>query len=384
MYYLSIETSCDEASLCLMKLKKYQGEFVTYINSFEVVSSVVSSQINVHREFGGVVPEIGARQHAQYIHLLFKLLLTKFNQGVQETIQTTNLLPQDVDISNYNEVLSNIQTIFVTATPGLTSALKVGIEFAKSLKYYLSQCFHIENEIVHINHLHGHMISCFYDATLQLPDREVFPHLHLLVSGGNSQILLSQSPQDWKIAGQTLDDAAGESFDKTGRLLGLPYPAGVSISKIANTEKPELIHKLPRGMLKSSTFDYSFSGLKTAVTNYLIKNNFKLEQKLNKKELDILLSHKLIDINDSRLRFIKEMCVSIEYVIVEQLIRKFKSAQCEYNPVSIGLSGGVSANSLLRSEFLKLSKNVFVPPMYLTGDNAIMIGLSGLSRNYKK
>jgi N6-L-threonylcarbamoyladenine synthase len=379
-YYLGIETSCDETSLTLMRQQAQEGEFVAYLNSFEVVSSVVSSQIDVHQEFGGVVPEVGARQHAQYIHLLFKLLLSKVNRGVQATVQTGELLPQNIVIEDYAAVLGTIETIFVTTTPGLASALKVGKEFAKTIRYYLHQNYQNDVKIVDIDHLHGHMMSCFYGGAVY-DYTQVFPHLHLLVSGGNSQIILAHSPVKWEIVGATLDDAAGESFDKTGRLLGLPYPAGVTISKIAGTEYQN-IHNLPRGMLKSNDLNLSYSGLKTAVMVYLDKQGFPQEKKLTKSQIDTLINNRLEDIKDLHLRFIKEMCVSIQYVIVEQLIRKLKSAQLQYNPVSIGLSGGVSANPLLRLQIQALSERVFIPPLYLTGDNAIMITLSGLTKAY--
>jgi N6-L-threonylcarbamoyladenine synthase len=381
-YFLGIETSCDETSLTLMRQKNQAEGFVAYLNSFEVVSSVVSSQIDVHQEFGGVVPEVGARQHAQYIHLLFKLLLTKVNLGVQPTLQSGELLPQNISIEDYSEILQHITTIFVTTTPGLASALKVGKEFAKTVQYYLHKNFGNTVELVNIDHLHGHMMSCFYEGQV-LMDNEVFPHLHLLVSGGNTQLILASSPSNWEIIGATLDDAAGESFDKTGRLLGLPYPAGVTISKIAGKEHAN-IHNLPRGMLKSNDCNFSYSGLKTAVMNYLDKQNFDQEKRLDNTQIELLISTKLQELEDPNLRFIKEMCISIQYVIVEQLIRKLKLAQNKHSEASIGLSGGVSANPLLRQEVSKLSNTVYIPPLYLTGDNAIMITLSGLAMAYQQ
>ena len=368
MYYLSIETSCDETSLTLLRPRTYEGEFVAYLNSFEVVASVVSSQIDVHREFGGVVPEIGAREHAQYIHLLFKLLLSKLEQGTQQTLNGSQVPVVDLDIQEYSFVLEGIQKIFVTTNPGLVSALRVGWAFAQSLQYHLPH----NSEIVEINHLHGHMVSCFYEAkSLDLPNSEVFPHVHLLVSGGNSQLLLLESPSKWRIIGATLDDAAGESFDKAGRLLGLPYPAGVSISRIAGLEQ-ENIHNLPRGMLKNPEFNYSFSGLKTAVRYYVQKQKWPLEDYLTREQITYLITTPLIttprvEITDERLRFVKEMCISLQYVIVEQLVRKLQGVVAEYKPQSLGLSGGVSANPLLRQEVQALHSRVFVPPFYQIG-----------------
>ena len=381
MYYLSVETSCDETSLTLLRPRAYTGEFVAYLNSFEVVASVVSSQIDVHREFGGVVPEIGAREHAQYIHLLFKLLLTKIGQGTQETVAGAQVPVVDLDLREYRTVLESIQKIFVTTSPGLVSALRVGLAFAESVQYHLPHA----PEIVEVNHLHGHMVSCFYEAadSMILPDVEVFPHLHLLVSGGNSQIILMETPSRWRIIGATLDDAAGESFDKAGRLLGLPYPAGVSISRIAGTTA-ENIHDLPRGMLKNANYNYSFSGLKTAVRYYVEKQEWNLATKLGSDDIAYLIATPPEQISNERLRFVKEMCISLQFVIVEQLTRKFQTAIAKHRPRSVGLSGGVSANPLLRQELQKLHSRVYIPPLYLTGDNATMIGLSGLSYLYSK
>ncbi len=383
MYYLAIETSCDETSLALLKYTPDESVgFVEGLNSTQIISSVVSSQINIHQEFGGVVPEIGARQHAEHIHVLLQLLLSKIGQGVQPTISGEETNPVDIDVHDYQDIFTHLSKIFVTTEPGLVSALKVGREFARALRFFVAKEFGQSAAIEEVNHLHGHVISCFWQESMNfeyLPDKEVFPHLHLLVSGGNSQILLLTSPRDWEVVGQTLDDAAGESFDKTGRLLGLPYPAGVSISKIAG-KRAENIHDLPRGMLKSASFDYSFSGLKTAVRYYLDKHGFEKEQRLDPTEINQLLSTELELLDDPKLRFIKEMCISIQYVIVEQLVRKLRRAQSQYMPQSLGLSGGVSANPLLREKVGLLSTQVYIPPLYLTGDNAVMIGFSGLSR----
>ena len=381
MYYLSIETSCDETSLALLRAQGHSREYLAYLNSFEVVSHVVSSQIDVHREFGGVVPEIGAREHAQHIHLLFKLLLARTKHRDLAGVVSSRAVPTvDLEIKEYREILENIQEIFVTTSPGLISALRVGYGFAQSLQFYLPA----KPKITEVNHLHGHLVSCFYDSTwTQLKDTEVFPHLHLLVSGGNSQLLLVRSPVEWKIIGATLDDAAGESFDKAGRLLGLPYPAGVSISKIAGLAAVN-IHDLPRGMLKQDNFNYSFSGLKTAVRYYVQKQPWPSSKRLSSAQIEYLVATELNEITDLKLRFVKEMCLSLQFVVAEQLVRKFRKAIEHCQPKSIGLSGGVSANPYLRQEIQKLHTRVFITKRELTGDNAVMIGLSGLTYTYLK
>jgi N6-L-threonylcarbamoyladenine synthase len=370
-WYLAIETSCDETSLAI--IEKNVGldntNFYGFVNGFRVVASIISSQISTHAKYGGVVPEIGARQHAEQIHYLFQSLLLQ--AGI------TDQLDEKVDF--------NFKSIFVTTEPGLVSALRVGLEFAKSLQFYLEQSFPKQKvEIVNVNHLRGHTVSTFYhpEQKLQLSDNDLFPHIHLLVSGGNSQVILMNSWRDWQIVGQTLDDAAGECLDKIGRMLGLPYPGGVSLAKIAKHFLSNPCN-LPVGMKKNSSLDYSFSGLKTAVRYFLQDSKvekYVFEAPLNDKEIIELQTQNL---SSPKLKFIFDVCVSAQTVVVNQLINKVESAVKKYQPKSVGLSGGVSANLLLRSQFDHLQEkfeiyNIFYPDQSITGDNAIMIGLAGL------
>lgn len=217
----------------------------------------------------------------------------------------------------------------------------------------------------------------------------LFPHLHLLVSGGNSQLILLESWNNWKIIGQTLDDAAGECYDKTGRMLGLKYPAGISISRIAKFHLENYL-ELPISMQKSGNYNYSFSGLKTAVRNQINKINqldnlgLIFEKPLNPVEFQALIdANNLSDLNNPKLEFIYKACVSIQTAIVGQLISKVELAIKDYCPSSLGVSGGVSASLILRQELSKLAQkyqlpNLFLPQLQYTGDNAVMIGLAGV------
>lgn len=466
MNVLSIESSCDETSIAILsgeiREKIDTQKLSDYLSSFSVVSSVVSSQIQIHRKFGGVVPEVSARQHAENIHQVLKTVLEKASLSL--------------------DFLANIDYIFVTTEPGLISALRVGLEFAKSLQFFIKRKYGKTTQIHKVNHLRGHVASCFYTNTLSVTQADLnrgvgkklhsipntipllpvvkestkdlelltaptFPHLHLLVSGGNSQILLFKSWHEWKIIGQTLDDAAGECFDKAGRMLGLPYPGGVHISKISGLNDKNSCN-FPIGMRQSQNLDYSFSGLKTAVRYFIQKQpNLEFEKLLTQEEMNILLvlpvrkvstqltegiqstplatqapidsgtgenkpglyetapskgaigklelplakgsERKLWGLqsstenSSSKLLLIKNICISVQSVVISQLMNKITLGIQKYSPVSLGLSGGVSANPLLRQKMQTLAiKNglkLLLPETSLTGDNAVMISLAGLS-----
>jgi N6-L-threonylcarbamoyladenine synthase len=371
VYYLAIETSCDETSLAVLQSnladKARQENFYDYLNSFSVPSWIVSSQIEVHKQYGGVVPEIGARQHSQQIHSIFKRLL--------EQLYPSRDFPSSLD-----NFCKNLAGIFVTNNPGLKSALRVGMEFAKTIQFYADQKTGSPPFLNFVNHLDGHLHSCFFHPKNlnTFTNEKIFPHLHLLVSGGNSQILFLENPKRSRIIGSTLDDAAGECMDKIGRMLGLPYPGGVWLSKIAKNDQNNY-QNLTVGMSSNDKIAYSFSGLKTAIRTRLEKIDpkiFVIENPLTKEELDTLLEPKNLN---PKLELIYKTCVSVQFVVVQQLINKMKLALDKYQPKSLGLSGGVSANKLLQYKLGSLSNlPVFMPEPELTGDNATMIGLAGL------
>lgn len=371
--YLAIESSCDETSIAILDKpkKEYSKEnFLAKIEEIKVVSSVISSQIEVHKKYGGVIPEIGAREHAKNIYAIF-----------DESLKQARI--------SKIFFLENLEGIFVTNEPGLFSALQVGLEFAKIVKFWVKEKTNKEVEINLVNHLHGHVSSCFFNHHL-VSSQNFFPHLHLLVSGGNTQLMLLESWSKKNMLGQTLDDAAGECLDKIGRMLGFPYPGGVWVAKIAKEVRENKLN-LPIGMQKNSkSLDFSYSGLKTSV-RYLIQSQkfetWVFERKLSQAELNTLLelgSKTDISQNTSDyLRFIYEVCVSAQFVVIAQLVNSIKRAlkRSEVYPKSVGISGGVSANLLLRNYVHKLFSSeaeVFLPPKNLTGDNALMIGIAGI------
>jgi N6-L-threonylcarbamoyladenine synthase len=438
MFYLAIESSCDETSLAILEknndivkegpsvhnsnIKNTQNHKINFyreINQIQVISSVISSQVETHAQYGGVVPEVGARLHAEQIHGLFQIVL---DEAVSK-----------LRIKN-EEFFNCLETIFVTSEPGLMSALRVGIEFGKSLQFYMEKEFGKSVNLEFVNHLQGHVASSFYEvekktlykefvevgklplakglaaqadwgcksdathngdtvvvATNDLSNHNLFPHLHLMISGGNTQIRLLNSWQDWQIVGQTIDDAAGECFDKAARMVGIPYPGGATLSKIAGDQYSNPLC-LPIAMLQSKDLNISLSGLKTAVRYKIQKAkipNLTLDEALTSQEIEILKNQSMF-LDNPKLQFIKQICISTQYAIIEQIIRKIDLAIKQYQPSSIGISGGVSANQVLINKIQELKsvesleiQKVFAPDPSLTGDNAVMIGLAGLMKVQK-
>ena len=391
MLYLAIESSCDETSLAFLEYTPTDSDqnadqsFYNKINSIKIISSIISSQIAIHSQYGGVVPEIGAREHAEQIHGLFDIVLQESMTKLSQT---------------KSQILGQLSAIMVTTEPGLMSALRVGLGFGKSLQFFVSQNHNNYIEIVKVNHLKGHVFSSFYETikvdyqNQSYKNQDIFPHLHLLVSGGNTQIRLLHSFDSWEIVGQTLDDACGECFDKTARMVGIPYPGGATVSHIAGLSLDNPLD-LPIGMIKNKNLDISLSGLKTAV-RYKVENKIKegtvegleFEKPLSVQEIDSLKANNF-EIDNTKLKFIQEICISTQSAIIKQITNKLELAIMTHKPKSLGLSGGVSANPLLKQEVYRLASKhsnkivskptpVFIPDLSLTGDNAIMIGLAGI------
>jgi N6-L-threonylcarbamoyladenine synthase len=369
MYFLAIETSCDETSLAVLE---YGGEhiqgssFVAALSSCTVLSHIIASQAELFAKYGGVIPEISARNHASQIFELFELLSTDLEREHQITKQ---------------QLLASLEAIFVTTEPGLASALRVGHEFARVISAFASS----RPQVVPTNHLRGHIASCFVNPRY-FENINPFPHLHLLVSGGNTQILRFDTWVDSQVVAQTQDDAAGECLDKGGRMLGIPYPAGPKIGKIAGARSDNPLD-LPISMKSSAEVNFSYSGLKTAMRNKVQKcgvDGIVYEQQLTQAELEILYAAagNPTDLSP-KLMWIQSAAISLQMVVVSQLINQFKK-QMAQNPVlnSIGLSGGVSANALLRSQFERLHEHVFICEARLSGDNAVMIGLAGVADRF--
>ncbi len=312
---LGIETSCDETAASLLEVKKQRDK-----TSFKILSKVIASQIPIHSKYGGIIPELAAREHIKKIIPVIKKSLT--------------LNPSSIDL------------VAVTTGPGLITSLFVGVESAKALAYAW------QKPLMPINHLQGHIAVNFIN------DKPIFPALGLIVSGGHTELILIKKYNQYKKIGQTRDDAAGECFDKVAKLLGLGYPGGPIISQYA--EKAEKIKEeinLPRPMINSNNYDFSFSGLKTAVL-YLVKKT--PQKKRNKK-------------------FIQNICKETQQAIIDVLIKKtFKAAQ-EFKVKSIVLGGGVIANKELRNQFsgkikeLKTPIKLLIPPREFCPDNATMI-----------
>ena len=317
MKILGIETSCDETAAAVLQ---FEG------SRLSVFSNVVNSQIDIHKKYGGVVPEVAARQHMGNILPIIELAL------------------KEADFS-----LADIDLIVATQGPGLATSLMVGFETGKALAWANNKVF------VPANHLLGHVWSWLLPKSLK---KEVnikvirFPFITLLVSGGHTELILVKDFNKFELLGRTLDDAVGEAFDKVAKMLGLGYPGGPEISKKALSGNKEAF-VLPRPMVESGDFNFSFAGLKTAVLYELKKH--KLSKQL-----------------------VCNMSVSFEKAAVEVLVKKTLQAAEKFKVKNIVVAGGVSANQYLRQEFAKVKGlEVKFPYLPYTGDNAAMIALAG-------
>lgn len=319
---LAIETSCDETAASIL-----QGAIKEKSPLFKFRSSVVRSQISIHKKTGGVVPEVAARAHMQNI------------------LPVTEKALKDAKLE-----LSDIDYIAVTSGPGLVVSLIVGTEFAKGLSLASGI------PLLPTNHMAGHLYSAFAEK----PEKVKFPVLSIIVSGGHTMFVLMKDYKSYKVIGNTVDDAAGEAFDKVARLLQLPYPGGPEISKLAKQGKTDL--KFPRPMLSDNNYDFSFSGLKTAVLYYIDK--LKASQK-NKP----LTKQQKADI-----------AMSFENAVADVITQKALRAVKKFNIKTIALSGGVAANRKLREELAKMGREngaaFTVPDFELCTDNAQMIALA--------
>lgn len=302
---LAIESSCDETSAAVVVGR-------------EVRSNIVASQIAMHQQWGGVVPEAAARAHTEAILPV-----------IQSALDEAQL------------ALPDIGAVAVTNRPGLVGALSVGVTAAKAI------AFAQKIPLIGIHHLEGHLLS-----VLGLPDEVEFPHLSLIVSGGHTELVRADAPGVYVLLGQTLDDAAGEAFDKGARLMGLGYPGGRAIQEAAKTGDPKR-YALPQG-LSGDTFDFSFSGLKTATMRRVEAEGDRLS--------------------------VPDMAASLQETIVAVLTKRAVRAAEESNTGCLTLVGGVAANEALRerlrSECAKRGIRFLTPPFSLCTDNAAMIGLA--------
>jgi N6-L-threonylcarbamoyladenine synthase len=313
---LAIETSCDETACAVLE------------NGRELLASTVASQMDIHARYGGVFPEIASRQHVLSIIPV-----------VEQTLAQSNLTLKDMD------------AIAVTRGPGLAGSLVVGMNMAKGLALGASL------PLVGVNHLEGHIYSGWvYNAGEAIPPEPQFPLMALLVSGGHTELNLVTNHLTYQRLGSTLDDAAGEAFDKVARLLGLPYPGGPSIQRAAESGDPARFN-FPRAKLEGM-YDFSFSGLKTAV---LYEVN---DLKQNGTDLPI-----------------EDLAASFQSAVVDVLFKKTLHAARDYNTKEILVAGGVSANRALRQAFQSQTEfKVHIPPLLLCTDNAAMIAAAGYYR----
>lgn len=309
-FILGIETSCDETAASIVK------------NGKEIVANVVASQIESHKRFGGVVPEIASRHHVEQVTIVLEEVMTQ-----------TNMSFQDLD------------AIAVTEGPGLVGALLIGVNAAKALS------FAHQIPLVGVHHIAGHIYAN------QLVDELQFPCLALVVSGGHTELVLMKEHGSFEVIGETLDDAAGEAYDKVARTMGLPYPGGPHIDRLAHEGEPTI--KLPRAWLEEGSYHFSFSGLKSAVINTLHNASQKGE---------IIAQENL--------------AASFQASVIEVLVGKTLKAAEAYGVKQVVLAGGVAANKGLRealtTAFTKLPDvKVIVPPLSLCTDNAAMIAAAG-------
>ena len=302
-YILAIESSCDETSVAILK------------NEDQLLSNIIASQVESHKRFGGVVPEVASRHHVEVITLC-----------IQDALQESGITAGD------------LSAVAVTYGPGLVGALLVGMAAAKAFAW----ANHLP--LIPVNHMAGHLMAAQSIADLQ------YPLLALLVSGGHTELVYVAAPGDYRIVGETRDDAVGEAYDKVGRVMGLTYPAGKEIDQLAHQGQD--IYDFPRAMIKEDNLEFSFSGLKSAFINLHHNARQKGEQ----------------------LR-LEDLCASFQAAVLDILMVKTKKALAAYPVKTLVIAGGVAANQGLRERLKEDIKdiNVVIPPLRLCGDNAGMI-----------
>ncbi|TGU72183.1 tRNA (adenosine(37)-N6)-threonylcarbamoyltransferase complex transferase subunit TsaD [Geomonas terrae] len=309
MLILSLESSCDETAAAVVK------------DGRTVLSSIVASQISVHAEYGGVVPEIASRQHLEAVSVVIEEALREAGVGLAE-----------------------IEGVAVTQGPGLAGALLVGISAAKGLSFGRGI------PLVGVNHIEGHLLAVFLEQPVE------FPFLALAVSGGHSHLYRVDGVGRYKTLGQTVDDAAGEAFDKVAKLIGLPYPGGVAIDRLAATGNPEAI-KFPRPLLHDGTFNFSFSGLKTAVLTHVNRHPEAKEAGIN------------------------DLAASFQEAVCDVLTKKTAAAVAATGIKRLVVAGGVACNSGLRRSMARFAEKagveLSIPAPKLCADNAAMIAVPG-------
>jgi len=361
---LAVDTSCDDTCIAILEIRSLK---------LEILSNIVSSQVKLHARYGGVYPTLAKREHQKNLVPILKTALKETNLlkkeekririgKLKEVLKKENYLFKKLTVFLNQYQKPKIDLITVTIGPGLEPCLWVGVNFAKALSYFWNL------PIILINHIEAHLLANWlppirFDPQLPIANHQLlFPAVCLVVSGGHTQLILMKDFGKYKILGETRDDAAGECLDKVARILGLGYPGGPVIEEeaaqlpITNYQLPI---ELPRPMINQKNFDFSFSGLKTAVL-YDFKN-------------------RLLRVRQSR-KYIRAMAAEVQQAIVDVLINKTFRAAKEFNTKTIIIGGGVAANEKLRKQFkvqsLKSKVNFLVPPKEFCTDNAAMVGIT--------
>ncbi|MDO9013663.1 MAG: tRNA (adenosine(37)-N6)-threonylcarbamoyltransferase complex transferase subunit TsaD [Polynucleobacter sp.] len=326
MIVLGIETSCDETGIAVYDTKNWEAGQAAGLG---ILGQALHSQVAMHREYGGVVPELASRDHIRRVLPL-----------LEQALDEASLL------------LDSIDAVAYTQGPGLAGALLVGTAFGRSLALALNK------PSIGVHHLEGHLLSPLLGESAPR-----FPFIALLVSGGHTQLMAVQGVGQYALLGETVDDAAGEAFDKTAKLLGLDYPGGAAVSLLAERGKPGRFD-LPRPMLHSGDLDFSFSGLKTAVLNQV--NRFSPESTDDKAQFDADLAHAFVE------------------SLVDVLVQKSAKAIKQTGYRDLVLAGGVGANKQLRAALnaraIRDQFQVHYPPLQLCTDNGVMIAFAGALR----
>ena len=313
-YILAVESSCDETSVAVLKNEK------------ELLSNIIASQVESHKRFGGVVPEVASRHHVEVVTLCIKDALSEAGISAEQ-----------------------LDAVAVTYGPGLVGALLVGMAAAKAFAWAHGL------PLIPVNHMAGHLM-----AAREVQELE-YPLLALLVSGGHTELVYVSEPGNYKIVGETRDDAVGEAYDKVGRVMGLTYPAGREIDELAHKGKD--VYDFPRAMIKEENLEFSFSGLKSAFINL----HHNAEQKG-----DLLVK--------------EDLCASFQAAVLDILLAKTKKALERYSVKTLVVAGGVAANQGLRERLAEeiTDVDVVIPPLRFCGDNAGMIALAAAIECDKK
>jgi len=372
MKILSIETSCDDTAIAILEVES--GKAI----KFKALSNIVSSQTDIHKNYGGVFPMMAKREHQANLVPVLTLALKQAKlanpksqipnpkqiQTLKQILEKESTLFESVKAFLEKHEKPDVDFIAITNGPGLEPCLHVGVNFAKALSYFWNI------PAIPVNHIEAHILVNFLDPRpYPLDPKKIFPAISLIVSGGHTQLILVKGIGKYKIIGETLDDAAGECFDKAARILGLGYPGGPVIADIAlKTNNAPKSFILPRPMHHSQDYNFSFSGLKTAIL-YKVRDMGK-EAKSEK--------------------FLGEICVEIQQAIIDVLIKKTISAAKDFKTKTIILGGGVSANQELRKQLKeKIQKEIpsaecLIPDIKHSTDNALMIAVTGFFHRKNK